>query len=64
MSKQVGIAVVLILLGFGLTTLEESAFYIGLGYGIVAMGSLWLVIMLIKDLKKKDNKKDLEENKK
>jgi len=58
MSKQLGIAVVIILLGFGLTQLEdESAFYIGAGYGTVAMGTLWVVILLIKDLKKKDRKK-------
>lgn len=55
MSKQVGLAVIFILLGFGLTQLDEGAnsFYIGAGLGTVIMASLWLVILIIKDLKKK-----------
>ena len=58
MSKQVGFAVIVILLGFGLTQLsEDEPFYIGAGYGCVAMGSLWLIVMLIKDLKNPDRKK-------
>jgi len=57
MSKQLGIAIIVILLGFGLTQLEaDNAFYIGLGYGCVAMGTFWIVILLIKDLKMKDRK--------
>ncbi len=57
MSKQLGIAVIVILLGFGLTQLEDDgAFYIGLGYGSIAMGTLWIVVLLVKDLKMKDRK--------
>ncbi len=57
MGKQLGIAIIVILLGFGLTQLEaDNAFYIGLGYGCVGMGTFWIVILLIKDLKMKDRK--------
>ncbi len=59
MGKQLGMAIIVILLGFGLTQLEDdNAFYIGLGYGCVAMGTFWIVILLIKDIKMKDRKKD------
>jgi len=57
MGKQLGMAIIVILLGFGLTQLEDdNAFYIGLGYGCVAMGTFWIVILLIKDIKMKDRK--------
>ena len=54
MDKQYAIAVILIILGLGLTQSGSSnSFYSGLGIGIVAMGTFWVLIRLIKELKKK-----------
>ena len=55
MAKQEAMAVILILFGLGLTQLEggNDPFYIGAGVGTVAMASLWLVILIVKDFKKK-----------
>lgn len=53
-SKQNIIAVVLILLGIGLTQIRPNeSFTVGLGVGIVAMASLWIVVLIIRDIKKK-----------
>ena len=54
MDKQYAIAVILIILGLGLNQSGSSdPFYSGLGIGIVAMGTFWVLIRLIKELKKK-----------
>ena len=54
MDKQYAFAVILIILGIGLSQSgEDNTFYAGLGTGIVAMGSLWVAIRLIKELKRK-----------
>ena len=51
---QYAFAVILIILGLGLSQSGDSdPFFSGLGIGIVAMGSLWVFIRLIKELKKK-----------
>jgi hypothetical protein len=48
------IAVMLILLGVGLTQLKpDEPFAVGLGVGIIAIASLWIVLLIIRDLKKK-----------
>ena len=54
MDIQYALAVILIILGLGLSQSGGSnPFYSGLGIGIVAMGSFWVFIRLIKELKKK-----------
>lgn len=53
-SKQNIVAVILILLGVGLTQFKPSdAFTVGLGVGTITMASAWIAILIIKDLKKK-----------
>ncbi len=53
-DKQYAFAVILIILGVGLSQSGDSdPFLSGLGIGIVAMGSLWVAIRLIKEIKKK-----------
>lgn len=54
MDIQYAFAVIFIILGIGISQSGDSSpFYSGLGLGIVAMGSLWVVFRLIKELKKK-----------
>jgi len=51
---QYALAVILIILGLGLNQSGSSnPFYSGLGIGIIAMGTFWVLIRLIKELKKK-----------
>ncbi len=53
-SKQNMIAVILILLGIGLTQFRPGeSFIVGLGVGIIAIASLWIVVLIMRDLKKK-----------
>jgi len=53
-SKQNMIAVILIILGIGLTQFRPAdSFIVGLGVGIIAIASLWIVVLIIRDLKKK-----------
>ena len=53
-DKQYAIAVILIILGLGLNQSGASnPFYSGLGIGIIAMGTFWVLIRLIKEMKKK-----------
>ncbi len=53
MDKQFAFAVILIILGFGLTQVnQEDPFFSGLGYGTVAMAAIWIVFRIVKDLKK------------
>ena len=54
MDKQYAFAVILIILGLGLSQSGSSnPFYSGLGIGVIAMGTLWVAVRLIKELKKK-----------
>jgi len=51
---QYALAVILIILGLGLNQSGSSnPFYGGLGIGIIAMGTFWVLIRLIKEMKKK-----------
>ncbi|MGQ0771581.1 MAG: hypothetical protein ACT4NT_02245 [Nitrososphaerota archaeon] len=53
-SKQNMIAIILILLGVGMTQLKpDEPFAVGLGVGTIAIASLWIVLLIIRDLKKK-----------
>jgi len=53
---QYALAVILIILGLGLNQSGSSnMFFSGLGIGIVAMGTFWVLIRLIKELKKKQS---------
>ncbi len=53
-DKQYALAVILIILGLGLFQSGSSnPFYSGLGIGIIVMGTFWVLIRLIKEIKKK-----------
>ena len=54
-DKQFGAAVTLIIIGLGLTQIEQGSdtFYMGLGWGTVSIACIWLVVKIIKDYKKK-----------
>ena len=53
MDKQYAIAVMTIILGLGVNQAGSSdSFLNGLGIGIIAMGTIWVAIRLIKELKK------------
>jgi hypothetical protein len=55
-DKQYAFAVILIIFGLGLSQSgDPDPFYTGLGVGMVAMGSFWVLIRLIKELKKKSD---------
>ena len=57
MDKQYAIAVILIILGLGVNQAGNSdSFLNGLGIGIIAMGTIWVAIRLIKELKKNEVK--------
>ena len=57
MDKQYAIAVTLISLGLGVNQAGNSeSFLNGLGIGIIAMGTIWVAIRLIKELKKNEVK--------
>lgn len=54
MDKQYAFAVILIILGVGLSQSGSSdTFSTGLGIGIIVMGSFWVLIRLIKEIKRK-----------
>ena len=54
MDKQYAFAVILIILGIGLSQSgSEDTFYAGIGTGIAAMGTIWVAVRLYKELKKK-----------
>lgn len=54
MDKQYAFAVIFIILGIGLSQYGGSnPFYIGAGIGTVAIASVWLLIRIIKEFKKK-----------
>ncbi len=53
MDKQYAFAVILIILGVGLSQSgDQDSFYIGLGMGCMIMGSVWVVARLVKEFKK------------
>ena len=53
MDKQYAFAVILIILGVGLSQSgTTNTFYSGLGIGIVGLGIFWVIIRLIKELKR------------
>lgn len=54
MDMQFGLAVVVILLGLGLTQIEggESGFFLGASWGTIGMGCLWVTIRAYKSYKK------------
>jgi hypothetical protein len=53
-DKQYAFAVILIIFGLGISQSGSSdPFSSGLGIGMVVMGSFWVLIRLIKELKKK-----------
>jgi len=55
-DKQYAIAVILIILGLGLyQSGSANPFYSGLGIGVIAMGTFWVAIRLIKEVKKKQS---------
>jgi len=53
-EKQLVSAMILVIFGFGLTQLGDSgSFYPGIGFGTIAIASVWLLIRLLKEIKKK-----------
>jgi hypothetical protein len=55
MDYQYGGAVILILLGLGLTQIDggENSFFVGAGFGTLAMGCIWVLIRVRKEYKKR-----------
>ena len=55
MDMQFAIATVIILLGLGLTQLDsgQNEFYVGTGWGTLAMGCFWVAIRAYKSYKKR-----------
>jgi hypothetical protein len=55
MDMQFGIAVVVILLGLGLTQMEdgESGFLLGAAWGTIGMGCFWVSLRAYKSYKKR-----------
>ena len=55
MDYQYGGAVILILLGLGLTQIGggENSFFVGAGFGTLAMGCIWVLIRVRKEFKKR-----------
>ncbi len=52
MDKQYAAAVVLIIIGLGMTQLE-GPFYAGLGVGTIAISLVWIVIIIVRDYKRR-----------
>lgn len=55
MDLQYGAAVIVILLGLGLTQLGggENEFYLGAGWGTLAIGCIWVFIRMYQAYKKR-----------
>ena len=55
MDYQYGAAVIVILLGLGLTQIGggEDNFFVGAGFGTLAMGCIWVLIRVRKEYKKR-----------
>lgn len=54
MDKQYPMAVILILVGLGLTQVGngQEVFLSGLGIGVVVMAIVWIVFIIIKDIRR------------
>lgn len=53
MDKQYAFAVILIIIGVGLSQSgSDDTFYTGIGVGTIVMGSVWVLIRVIKEIKK------------
>jgi len=53
-DKQYAFSVILIILGIGLSQYGGGdPFYVGAGFGTVAIASVWLLIRIVKEFKKK-----------
>jgi len=53
-EKQLVAAMILVLLGLGLTQLEGAgSFYSGIGIGTIAIASIWLIVRIVIEIKKK-----------
>lgn len=55
MDLQFGAAVIVILLGIGLTQIGGGKvdFYVGAGWGTIAMGCIWVFLRMLKSYKKR-----------
>ncbi len=55
MDFQYGAAVIVILLGLGLTQMggEDNSFFVGAGFGTLVVGCIWVFIRLRKEYKKR-----------
>ncbi len=55
MDYQYGAAVIVILLGLGLTQIggEENSFFVGAGFGTLAVGCIWVLIRVRQEYKKR-----------
>lgn len=51
MDKQFAFAVILILLGFGLSQAgsEDEPFLAGLGFGLVVIASVWIAVRIVRE---------------
>lgn len=54
MDKQFAFAVILIILGFGITQIAQDGdpFLSGLGVGTIVIAAIWIVFRIAKDLRK------------
>lgn len=53
MDKQYGFSIILILVGFGLLQMQgDDPFLIGAGIGTIVIGMFWLVLQIIRALRK------------
>ncbi len=55
MDYQYGAAVIVILLGLGLTQMggEDNSFFVGAGFGTLVVGCIWIFIRVRKEYKKR-----------
>jgi hypothetical protein len=55
MDMQFTIATIVIILGLGITQIDggQTEFFVGAGWGTVAMGCLWVAIRVYKSYKKR-----------
>ena len=53
MDRQYAFAVILIIIGLGLTQMGDDEFYFGLGIGTVAMAAAWIAAIIIRDYRRR-----------
>ena len=55
MDKQYAAAVILIIFGLGLTQMQgdDGSFLAGLGIGTIAIALVWIIRIIIRDLKRR-----------